>query len=348
MTRFRVGAALAVAALIPMALAVAALIPMALAAPAAAQSTTRALVVVGLGGTPEYREQFTTWALELHTAFTQTLGVAPEDAVVLAERSDAAPGVVTRRSTKENLVAVLGELAGRSTPQDRLLVVLIGHGTAQGDEGRFNLPGPDISGDELAAALAVFPTQTVAVVHTGSAGGGFVAPLSGPNRITLSATRTSRERNATEFAGYFVEALTGDGADLDKDGRVSLLEAFTYTRAEVARHYAEENQILTEHAVLDDNGDGEGSPDPGADADDGKLAAAFALGRGGTAAVRTTADPVLNQLLQERTAIQERIDALRGQKSTLSQDAYDAALEELLVELALKTREIRAREGGGA
>ena len=317
------------------------------AAPAAAQST-RALVVVGLGGTPEYRERFTRWAVELQGALTGPAGIPAADVVVLAERSDAAPGVVSDRSTRENVVAALGDLAGRSAPDDRLLVVLIGHGTAQGEEGKFNLPGPDISGEDLAAALAVFPTQTVAVVHTGSAGGGFVAPLSGPNRITLSATRTSRERNATEFAAFFVEALTGDGSDLDKDGQISLLEAFTYTRAEVARQYAEDNEILTEHAVLDDNGDGEGSPDPGAEAEDGRLAHAFRLGRAGGAAARVTDDPVLNQLLQDRAGIQGRIDALRTQKGSMSQEAYDTALEELLVELALKTREIRAREGGDA
>lgn len=316
------------------------------AAPAAAQ-TTRALVVVGLGGTSEYRERFTNWAVELQAALTLTAGIPAGDVVVLAERSDAAPGVVTDRSTRENVVAALGDLARRSAPADRLLLVLIGHGTAQGEEGQFNLPGPDISGEDLAAALSAFPTQTVAVVHTGSAGGSFVAPLSGPNRITLSATRTSRERNATEFAGYFVEALTGDAADLDKDGQVSLLEAFTYTRAEVARHYAEENELLTEHALLDDDGDGRGSPDPSAEAGDGRLAHLFRLGGAAATGVRTTDDPVLNQLLQERAEIQGRLDALRTLRGSMTQEAYDTSLEEILVELALKTREIRAREGGG-
>jgi hypothetical protein len=335
------------AGLAAVALAVAACLGVAtLPSPAAAQ-TTRAVVVVGLGGTPEYRERFTNWAVELHTALTRAMGLPSVDVVVLTERSDAAPELGGQRSTKENVVAALVDLAGRSAAGDRLLVILIGHGTAQGDEGRFNLPGPDISGEELASALAVFPTQTVAVVHTGSAGGGFVAPLSGPNRITLSATRTSRERNATEFAPYFVEALTGDGADLDKDGQVSLLEAFTYTRAEVARHYAEENELLTEHAVLDDNGDGQGSPDPGADADDGPRAAAFRLGLAATTTAPTSDDPVLNQLLQERVEIQGRIDQLRGQKATMTQELYDEALEALLVSLALKNRAIRAREGGG-
>ena len=319
-------------------------------APCGAQST-RALVVVGLGGTAEYRERFTTWAVELRRALTGPGGIPAGDVVVLTERGDAAAGLASERSTRDNVVAALGQLARRSGPEDRLLVVLIGHGTAQGEESLFNLPGPDLSGADLATGLLAFPTQTVAVVHTGSAGGGFVAPLSGPNRIILSATRTARERNATEFAPYFVEAVGGGGADLDKDGQVSLLEAFTYARAEVARHYAEENELLTEHAVLDDDGDGQGSPDPSADASagagDGRLASLFRLGGSAAQAPPDTDDPVLSRLLQERSAIQTRIDALRSRRTTMTQDAYDAALEELLVELALKNREIRAREGGG-
>ena len=315
--------------------------------PAHAQET-HALVVVGLGGTDEYRGQFAGWATRLHQALTGTRGIPGENVVVLAERTDLAPGVIQGRSTRENVTAALASMAAKAGPQDRILVVLIGHGTAQGDEGRFNLPGPDLSADDFAVALAGFTTQTVAFVHTGSAGGGFVAPLSGPGRIVLSATRTVRERNATEFPEFFVEALGGDGADLDKDGAVSLLEAFTFAKAEVARLYAEEKEILTEHAILDDNGDGEGSPDPGAQAPDGPLAASFRLGSTAVATAPTTDDPELNRLYAQRQEIQGRIDALRANRGTMSEEAYDTALESLLVELALKTREIRAREGGGA
>ena len=316
------------------------------ARPASAQDM-RALLVVGLGGTDEYRQEFGGWAVELHTALTQRRGLDADNVVVLTELAEQAPGIQTRRSARENVLAALGSMAGAAGAEDRILVVLIGHGTAQGEEGRLNLPGPDLSGGDLALALSAFPTQTVAVVHPGSAGGGFVGPVSGPRRIVLSATRTVRERNATEFAPYFVEALSGDGADLDKDGAVSLLETFVYARSEVARHYAEEKEILTEHAVLDDNGDGEGSPDPGAQAPDGPLADTFRFGGTSSAPSAATDDPVLARLYAERQEIQARIDRLRGTRGTMTQERYDEALEALLVELALKTREIRAREGGG-
>lgn len=319
-----------------------------LAPPAVSGQETHALVVVGLGGTEAYRTRFTGWAVALHAALTAQRGLPAGNVTVLAEREDAAPGVVSGRSTRENVVGALTAMAGRAAPDARVLIVLIGHGTAQGEEGRFNLPGPDLSADDFDVALQGFPTQTVAVVHTGSAGGDYVGALSGPRRIVLSATRSARERNATEFAEYFVQALAGDGADLDKDGAVSLLEAFVFTKAEVARHYAEARELVTEHAVLDDNGDGEGSPDPGTGAPDGALADAFRLAGSAVAAAAAPDDPVLAGLLAERQAIQRRIDALRAQRGSMGQEAYDQALEALLVELALKTREIRAREGGGS
>lgn len=313
----------------------------------AAAQQTHVLVVVGLGGTDAYRQRFMGYATALRDALVDRDHVPADHVTVLAERTELAPGLVADRSTKDNVVGEIGRIAREAGAQDQVMIVLIGHGTAQGDEGRFNLPGPDLGPEEFAAALAGFPTQKVALVHTGSASGGFVGPLSGPNRIVVAATRTVRERNATHFPEFFVDALTGDGADMDKDGSVSLLEAFTYARAEVARQAEEDNQLLVEHAVLDDNGDGEGSPDPSTTAADGRLAATFVLGGSGAAAA-TTDDPALAKLYAERQDIVTRLDGLRAAKASMSSDQYDAELEKLLVELALKNREIKAREGGGS
>lgn len=315
------------------------------AGPSGAQAT-RALVVVGLGGTAEYRARFGEVARDLHSALTERHGLDPAHVVVLAESVDVAPGIVRDRSTRENVTAALASMASAAGPEDRILVVLVGHGTAQGEQARFNLPGPDLSDQDFAVALSAFPSQTVAFVHTGSAGGGFVPALSGPRRIVLSATRSAREREATEFPRFFAEALAGDGADLDKDGATSLLEAFVYARSEVARHYTEEKRLLTEHALLDDDGDGVGSPDPSARGGDGVLAARFRFQGAATTAAAASGDPVLARLVRERQQIQERIEALRASRASMTQERYDEALEALLVELALKTREIRAREGG--
>jgi hypothetical protein len=321
------------------------------ATPAAAQET-RVLIVAGLGGTADFRSRFLGWSETLRDALVQQHGVAPDHVTVLAETPDSS-AVVQARSTRANVLDALARMASESAPQDRVVVVLIGHGTSRGEEPRFNLPGPDLTPEDFDGALVAFPTQELALVHTGSASGGFLAPLSGPNRVIITATRTIREQNATEFPRFFVEALEGDGADLDKDGRVSLLEAFQYASQETARWYDEDNRLLTEHAVLDDDGDGEGSRDPGGDAPDGRLAAAFHFesGRSGAAVTGTPAeaadDPELAELYQERTAIQQKIDDLRAAKDTMAPDAYDEELEALLVDLALKNREIRAREDGG-
>jgi len=121
-----------------------------------------------------------------------------------------------------------------------------------------------------------------------------------------------------------------------------------YARQEVERFYQEENELLTEHAVLDDNGDGEGSHEASLVGPDGQLAATFLLGGQAATAAQTSDDPLLNRLYEERQEIQGRIEELRAIRESLPEAQYESAMEDLLVELALKTREIRAREGGGA
>lgn len=315
---------------------------------ASGQARTHVVIVVGLGGTTEFRESFHSEAAQIYTALVEDHGVPEEDVVYLGERVDVSPDMISDRSTRANLLQVLGEISQRSGPTDRVLVILIGHGTDENGTAQFNVPGPDVTPADFELSMVAFPTQSLALVHTGSASGGFVGPLSGPNRIVIAATRTQLERNATEFGQFFAEAVSGEGADLDHDERISLLEAYVYARQEVERHYQEQNEILTEHAVLDDNGDGEGNYEASLDGPDGLFAATFTLGGSEGEAARTTEDAVLAQLYGERDEIQGRIDALRIIRDSLSEDDYLDRMEPLLVELALKTREIRERGGGGA
>ena len=314
---------------------------------ASAQEQTHALIVVGLGGNADYRDRFHNQAVALREAFTSKHGMPTEHVTYLGERPESAPEIVTDKSTRDNVLSYLSTIAQQMGPSDRLLVILIGHGTSDQAEARFNITGPDLAPSDLQMALTGFPTQTLALVHTGSASGGFLEPLSGPNRIIITATRTQRERNATEFAQFFVEAITGESADLDKDERVSLLEAYQYAREEVIRFYEDENEILTEHAVLDDNGDGTGSEEVGLNEPDGSLAAGFQLGGISVTEEEINQDPELARLYEERRQIQARITELRVLRDAMQEEAYMAAMEELLVELALKNREIRAKEGNG-
>lgn len=319
----------------------------ALAADVSGQGRTHAVIVVGLGGAPEYSESFHAEASQIYDALVGRHGLAAESVTYLGEDVDVDPERISMRSTRANVLQVLGEIAQRAEPMDRLFLVLIGHGTSGREEPQFNLPGPDLVPSDLESGLEAFPTQTLALVHTGTASGGFIQPLSGPNRILVAATRTQRQLNATEFGQFFAEAIAGEGADLDKDRRVSLLEAFTYTRQEVERHYQEANELLTETAVLDDDGDGTASHEAGLAGPDGPLAATFHLGGVSGTAAQTPDDPELARLYEERAEIQGRIDSVRATRDQLGEEEYLEALEPLLVELALKNREIRVREEGG-
>lgn len=315
---------------------------------------THLLVIGGLGGTDELSSEILEQALELRAAAVDRYGVAPERTRVLAEdpTMDAA---VDGEARLDDIDAAFAELAGTAGPEDRVMVVLLGHGTFRNSEARFNLPGPDLSPEALAGFLDRLATDRIAVVNTASASGPFVEPLAAPGRTVIAATATGREQNRTRFGRFFVDAFTEEAADLDKDGAISLLEAFTFARTETARSYEEEGRLLTEHAVLEDDGDGEGIREPSIDTPDGMLASAFLLGTPGVPTLATEgdgpvavpADSVLARLYRERTALEQGVAELRRRRSEMEAAEYDRRLEDLLLELALKSREIRDREGGG-
>ncbi len=312
-----------------------------------AAQETHVLVIAGLGGDDAYRERFLEWGGSFVDAATEKLGVPRDHIVYLGEKPDADPRI-TDRSSRDNVERVFAEIASKSEPGDHVFVLLIGHGSYTAGESRFNLPGPDLTAEDFALMLDQLSDRRVSFANVTSASGGFVTALSGPDRAIVTATKTGMERNESVFGGYFIDAFTGDGADLDKNGRVSLSEAFEFARSEVAREYESDGRILTEHALLDDNGDGEGSTDL-EEGLDGALAGMLFLGASPMAvAAMSTDDPVLKGLYEEKAALEQRIDELRAIKDQMEEERYQTTLEDLLVELALKNREIRAREGGGS
>lgn len=305
------------------------------------------LIVVGIGGEQSYQDRFHEWASGLKDALVARHGLAAGNVIYLGEDPTRDPARIQGPSRTDNIKSALSAIASKAGPQDRVMIVIFGHGTTRGTESVLNLPGPDLSADSLAVALAAFPTQEVAVVNTASASGAFVQALSGARRTVITATRTANERNETWFGKYFVEAYTGEQADLDKDGRVSLLEAYAYSKREVARQYQEATLLLTEHSLLDDDGDERGTGEPADSTADGRVAKTFAFGRLGTVNPANVTDPILKGLLEQRAEMERRLDALRARRETMEAAAYDRELEALLVEIALKDREIRARGGGG-
>jgi hypothetical protein len=315
------------------------------ASPAAAQSGSHLLVIVGLGGDLENADRFHRWASTIVDAARGRYALPAESVVYLGEDPSRDPKRIAGRSTREAIASALARLASEARPGDTVFIVLIGHGASATGGARFNLPGPDLTAAEFGALLTRFAAQTVVFVNTASSSGGFVQALSGKNRVVITATTTDGERNQTRFGEFFAEAFTADGADGDKDGRVSVLEAFTWARVCVADSYKRDGQLLTEHAVLEDNGDGKGAGAPGQPGGDGALArtlfmSAAAAGR----AVQDQADPALRALVAQRDALETRIAALKAGKDKTDPDKYERDLEQLLIDLARVNRAIREKQ----
>jgi hypothetical protein len=310
----------------------------------------RILIVSGVSGEPALADAFFKQATSMMDALKTRFGVPDSDVVYLAETPTRDAARIKAASTKENIERELAALGARSKAGDVLFVMLIGHGAGDDAAPKFNVPGPDIAAADFARVLDDVHGPIVAIVNAASASGGFITQLSGPSRVVATATKSGMERNQTRFASYFVQAYAGDVADADKDGRVSVLEAFDYARREVARAYEGENHMLTEHAQLDDNGDRKGTAAPDAKSPDGGLARRTFLGgtAGSLAAVARAAsnDPRVASLEREKDSIETRLDALRRQKATMDSTAYQKSLESLLIQLAEKNKAIRDAAGG--
>jgi hypothetical protein len=220
-----------------------------------------------------------------------------------------------------------------------LWLVLIGHGTFDGKEARFNLRGPDVSATDLALWLQPFH-RPIAVIDCSSSSAPFLNKLSGTNRVIITATRSGYEQNFARFGQYFAESLSDPQADLDKDGTVSLLESFLSASRKTAEFYKVENRLATEHALLDDNGDGMGTP---ADwfrglraikkakenaAVDGLLAQQFHLKPAQGEQILSAEDQA------RRDALERAVLLFREKKGQMPEEAYYAELEKLLLPLA--------------
>jgi hypothetical protein len=302
-----------------------------LAAPASA-AQSHLVIVVGLGGEPKYTEAYHQLATSMVGAAEKKMGLSADNIAYLGEKA-ADPGlaVYRGRSTRENVLKALGDVVARAHAGDVVMILLIGHGSFQGGEARFNLPGPDMSAADFEPPLARLSAQRIVLVNTASASGEFTKVLAGKDRTIVTATKSGMEGNDTEFARYFVEAFTEDKADADKDGRVSVQEAFDYAHREVERFYDQGRRLLTEHAVL---------------ADGGGAARALFLGPSSEAALSGAngADPRLTELVQRRRDLEEKIAALRSRKPHMASTEYEDALEKLLVDLARSEDAIRRHE----
>jgi len=299
------------------------------------------LIVVGLAGDPTHAELFHKWGTQLAQS-ADKLGVTRERLVYLADQPGESDKGVTAAATQEAVVKALETFAAQAGPEDVVFITLIGHGDFNGKEAKFNLRGPDMTAASFKPLLAKLKARQVVFVNTTSASGPFLAELSGPGRTIVTATRNGAETYDTLFAGHFVDALTAEGADSDKNRRISVLEAFQFTTAEVARAYEREGLLMTEHAMIDDDGDKEGTQKIISTSKDGKVAGVLSLGSIDAGAAPS--DPKVAALYAERREMERRVENLRLLKDSMDPSRYTSELESLGVAIARKTQEIRTAE----
>jgi hypothetical protein len=284
-----------------------------------AHGATYYLTVSGLGGEPDYEQRFKMWADDIDGSLKKAGG----DAKVFTLNAP----------TKDKVKAQFAEIQKQAKPEDALVVMLIGHGTFDGVEYKFNIPGADLSGPEIAAMLDRVPSTRQLVVVTTSASGGAIESLRRPNRVVVSATKTGSEKNATMFARFWAEALREPAADTDKNEAVSALEAFRYAQKKTTEFFDTQKRLATEHSVIEDTGKGEGEKDPKPENGGGKLSAAFPVIRIGANAAAAR-DPEKRPLLDKKEQIENAIDKLKYEKAALPAAEYKKQLTALLVELA--------------
>ncbi len=292
--------------------------------PALVDPNKYAVIINGPGGEAVYAKQFEEWTSQLSSLLSDRYGFD-------------AKNITLPRATAEEVKQVFSTLKSRLDANNVLFVFLIGHGSFDGKESKFNLVGPDLAASEYNALLTSLPTRRVVVFNMSSASGEFIKSLAAKGRIVVTATRNGQETNATRFTGFFISALQATDADTDQDGHTSVLEAFIYANRLTGEFYKRAGRLASEHALLDDNGDGVGHEK--VEAGEGLLARATYLDSLSIDEAAATA--ATGKLLKERTRLEGEIEQLIARKGSLPEPEYETTLERLFIELAKVNRSIK-------
>lgn len=288
--------------------------------PLTASAALYAVVVEGLGGEPQYAAQFHEQVEVIRNA-SEPLAAGGEVKVFRG-----------KGATREAVQAHLRSLASRVKRDDRVALYLIGHGSFDGTDFKFNMPGPDLTGPDLRRLLDALPTENQLVVSTGSASGSLVDVLKKESRVLITATRSGTERNATRFGGDFAAAFREPTADTDRSGSVNAQEAFEFAARRIEDFFKRETRIASEHPRIE-----------------GTRAARFTVAQLQSATPAPQSDsPERQRLVAERDAINGRIEELRLRKEQTEEAAYLADLEKLLLDLAAAEEKIEALDGAAA
>ena len=302
----------------------------------AAAGERYALVVTGASGGDVYAQKYAKWRAVFVDTLRGRFHYDPQRLVVLAETA----GEGVQKATRENVRGALTDLRKRMTKDDQLVVLLIGHGTSlDGDEAKFNLVGPDLTASEWSDLLRPMPGRLV-FVNTTAASFPFLRKLAAKGHVVLTATDAAAQQFETVFPEFFIKAFDDPAADLDRNNRVSIWEAFTYASAGVRQWFEQKGQLPTERPLLDDTGAGIGreAQNPGTD---GAIARVTYLEP--DVALTLPADTALAGLMRRRADLETLLEELKARKESTPPDQYDADLEKLLVEIARIGAQIRAK-----
>jgi hypothetical protein len=306
--------------------------------PAAGAEDRYALIVSGATGGGSYVQQYAQWTRTFAQILVEQLRFDSSRVTVLQESNEA-----HHAASAANIRRAVASLCERMQPTDLLVILLIGHGTFDGVDAKFNLVGPDLESAEWASLLSGVRGRLV-LVNSAAASFPFIERLSGPKRIIIVATDSAAQRFDTVFPEHFVAAFRESAADIDKNGRISVWEAFASAAAGVRRSYQQRGQLATERSLLDDNGDGVGR-EAAAQGADGSLASRTYLDAPNPGAAPT--DEVLVELLQRRASLNAEAEELQIKKAFMSSAEYAREFERVMIALARVGRDIRARGTGG-
>ena len=284
------------------------------------------VTVAGIGGEPDYEQRFTASAKDLDKVFKASSGAHVYT-------------LVGKDATRVRLTETMTAVAREAKSEDDFVLTLIGHGSFDGVEYKFNLVGPDVSAADLAAMCDRVLARRQLVVNTTSASGGSVAALERSGRGVIAATKTGTEKNATVFARYWVEALHDPTADVDKSDSISAMEAFQYADRKTAAFYESQKRLATEHAVFQDTGRGEAVRVGAAQGKEGALMSSMTVVRIGASQAAMN-DPAKRDLLAKKEELEQKIDALKYQKAAMEPGEYKKQLTEALLQLAAVQEEL--------
>ena len=298
-----------------------------------------ALIIVGAAASDDIRQRLRGWATDLHGTLIEDYGYSSSRIQLLMDDGvnvgDAAP-LVAAGSRADEIAEAISGIQSSAGAGDQLSVFLFGHGSSTFGDAKFNNVGPDMTGAEFADMLAPLNEVDMVIFNTTSASFEFSRELSVLGRVVVSATRSPAERYDPWFGGFMVSAMQQKRADIDRNGRVSVLEIFNYANGRVTEWYREQDRLSTENAVLDDSGDGLFSREAGSGQADGLLAEIAYINVLTADTQKTSAEA--QRLQAEMQNLERDIFILRNQKNNFLEEDYWNRLEALLIELATRTR----------